>query len=190
MTVAGVGFVDGACSTQRAASDQQAPVESSSSRRMLDGKEWTTENLRVDMGSSYCYEDSEPNCRRYGRLYTWESAQRACASLGHGWQLPTDNEWRELARHYGGVGGDSAEGGKAAYSALLSGGSSGFNAQLGGDRENGRFDRIGAHGFYWTASETNGGSAPFYNFGLGGQALNRQAEGDKQMATSVRCVRE
>jgi uncharacterized protein (TIGR02145 family) len=157
---------------------------------MLDGKEWTATNLQVDIGSSYCYEDAEANCGRYGRLYTWASAQHACASLGDRWRLPTDSEWRELARRYGGVSEDSADGGKAAYSALSVGGRSGFDALPGGDRDNGRFDRLGAHGFYWTASENDHATAPFYNFALGGQALHRQGDGDKQMASSVRCVRE
>jgi hypothetical protein len=49
---------------------------------------------------------------------------------------------------------------------------------------------LDAHGFYWTSSETTPGRAWFYNFGRGGQSLNRQREGDKQMAISVRCVRD
>ena len=32
--------------------------------------------------------------------------------------------------------------------------------------------------------------APFYNFGRGSQALFRQSQGEKQMAISVRCVRD
>jgi hypothetical protein len=34
------------------------------------------------------------------------------------------------------------------------------------------------------------GRAWFYNFGRGGPSVNRQREGDKQMAISVRCVKE
>jgi len=104
--------------------------------------------------------------------------------------LPTDDEWRGLAKHYGGIREDSNDSGKAAYSALLSGGSSGFNALLGGGGDNGQFERLEAHGFYWTASQTNPASAPFYNFGQGGLSLNRQGQGDKQMAISVRCIRD
>ena len=182
MTAAGIGAVGGACSTAR--------IETSSSRRMLDGKEWTVDNLRTEIGESFCYADSELNCRRYGRLYTWESAQQGCASLRRGWRLPTDDEWRALAKHYGGLLEDSDEGGKAAYSALVSGGSSGFNALLGGSRINGQFERLDAHGLYWTASETDQGRAKFYNFGLGGLSLSRHLQGSKQMAISVRCVRE
>ena len=159
---------------------------------MPDGKQWTTDNLNVDHDGSYCYEDSELHCRRYGRLYTWEAAQRGCQSLGDGWRLPTDDEWRQLAKHYGGVREDSDDSGSAAYAALLSGGNSGFNALLGGGfvPEEGRYARLEAHGFYWTASESNPASARFYNFGKGGLSLNRQREGNKRMALSVRCVRE
>src|SRR5262249_32337171 len=134
----------------------------------------------------------ELNCRRYGRLYTWASASQGCQSLAVGWRLPTEDEWRELAKHYGGVHEDSDDGGKAAYKALMSGGSSGFNALLGGGRgsDDGKYARLEAHGFYWTASETDQNSAWFYNFGHGGLSLYRQREGKKQMAISVRCVRE
>ena len=160
-----------------------------SSRRMSDGKEWTTTNLNVNASPSYCYDDAETNCRRYGRLYTWASAQRVCQSLGGGWRLPTDDEWRQMAKRYGGVSADSADKGKAAFTALRSGGTSGFNAVLAGNRSHGAYARLEAHGFYWTASDNDSRTAPFYNFGQGGQALHRQPEGEKDMAISVRCIR-
>ena len=162
-----------------------------SSKRMADGKQWMTHNLDVHAESSYCYADAELNCRRYGRLYTWESARRVCQSLGDGWRLPTDDEWRQMAKHYGGVSEDSDDRGKEAYTALLAGGSSGFNAVLGGGRsDDGQYARLEAHGFYWTASEMDPASGWFYNFARGGQALHRQSGGEKQRAFSVRCVRE
>ena len=157
---------------------------------MADGKEWTTANLNVNAAPSYCYDDAETNCRQYGRMYTWESAQQACPLLGKGWRLPTDEEWRQMAKRYGGVSDDSADKGRAAFTTLLSGGTSGFNAVLGGNRSGGQYARLEAHGLYWTASENDAGSAPYYNFGKNGQALHRQPEGEKQMAISVRCVRQ
>jgi uncharacterized protein (TIGR02145 family) len=182
-------FVLGACSTHRSAKDQ-SESGTVSSRRMADGKEWTTGNLNIDASPSYCYDDAESNCRRYGRLYTWESAQRVCPSLGRGWRLPTDSEWREMTKRYGGVSDDSPDKGKAAFTALMSGGTSGFNAVLGGNRSGEQYARLEAHGFYWSASDNDPASAPFYNFGQNGQALHRQPEGDKQMAISVRCISE
>jgi len=184
------GSVGGAGSTQRLAKDQNVSGTISSSRRMADGKEWTTANLNVNASPSYCYDDAEPNCRRYGRLYTWESAQRVCQSLGGGWRLPTDDEWRQMAKRYGGVSDDSDDKGTAAFNALMSGGTSGFNAVLGGNRSAGQYARLEAHGFYWTASDSDPASAPYYNFGQNGGALHRQPQGEKQMAISVRCIRE
>jgi uncharacterized protein (TIGR02145 family) len=173
------------------AQDQEASGTRYSSKRMADGKQWMTHNLDVNTVPSYCYEDAELNCRRYGRLYTWESARRICQSLGEGWRLPTDDEWRQMAKHYGGVSEDSDDRGKAAYKALLAGGNSGFNALLGGGRsDDGQYARLEAHGFYWTASESDPASGWFYNFGRGGQALHRQNGGEKQRAFSVRCVKE
>ncbi len=185
----GLGAVAGVASTERSANEQSASG-TVASRRMADGKEWTTANLNVSASPSYCYDDAEANCRRYGRLYTWESAQRVCQSLGHGWRLPTDDEWRRMAKRYGGVSEDSADKGRAAFTALLSGGTSGFNALLGGNRSDRQYARVAAHGFYWTASDNDSGSAPFYNFAKNGHALHRQPRGEKRMAVSVRCIRQ
>ena len=160
-------------------------------RRMADGKQWTTQNLNVAIAASYCYDNAEANCRIYGRLYTWESARRACPSLGNGWRLPTDAEWRALAKHYGGIRDDSSDTGKAAFLALLTGGSSGFDAVLGGGRDvEGAYARLDAHGFYWTASEDGPAGALYYNFAKGSLSFNRQSGGEKERAFSVRCVRD
>jgi uncharacterized protein (TIGR02145 family) len=177
---------------RRSAQDQKASGTMYSSRRMADGKQWTIHNLNVNTLPSYCYEDTELNCRQYGRLYTWDSARRGCQSLGDGWRLPTNEEWRQMAKHHGGVRGDSDDSGKAAYKALLIGGSSGFNALLGGGRisDDDQYARLEAHGFYWTASESDPLSAWFYNFGQGELSLNRHSGGMKQMALSVRCVKD
>jgi len=159
------------------------------SRRMADGKVWTTRNLDLAVAPSYCYDDADANCRRYGRLYTWESAQRACQALGDGWRLPTNDEWRGLATAYGGLREETADKGRAAYDALIAGGRSGFEAVLGGGRtQDGEYARGDAHGFYWTASESGPGTAWFYNLGRGGLSVNRHAGGEKQGAFAVRCV--
>lgn len=158
------------------------------SKRMRDGKLWTTDNLSVNVGTSYCYQDLDSNCHRYGRLYTWKSALLACRALGGGWRLPTDLDWRGLAKRYGGVSEDSHDDGRAAYAALSPGGRSGFDALLAGGRVDGQFNRQGAHGFYWTQSKSVSDGAWFYNFARGNQALYRQSGGDEEMAISVRCV--
>ena len=188
--VLSVAFVSASLS-RLSAQDQKTSGSMYSAKRMADGKQWTTQNLNVNTVPSYCYDDAQLNCRRYGRVYTWESARRGCQLLGDGWRLPTNDEWREMAKQYGGLREEGEDKGKAAYAALLIGGSSGFNAVLGGGRsQDGQYARLEAHGFYWTETEIDPASGWSYNFGRGGQALHRQSGGEKERAFSVRCVRD
>jgi uncharacterized protein (TIGR02145 family) len=123
-------------------------------------------------------------------LYTWQAAQEGCKLLGAGWHLPTNEEWQKMAKWYGGVRDDSADGGKAAYQALINGGKAVFNVVYGGNRDpaDGSYARVDAHGFYWAATESDAANSWFYNFGKNGKILNRHKDGQKQMAISVRCI--
>lgn len=158
------------------------------SKLMPDNKIWMTRNLDINIPDSFCQADDTVNCVQYGRLYTWESARQGCRALGKGWRLPTDEEWRTLAKSYGGIYEDSADEGRSAYQYLTSGGSSGFDALLGGNQEpDGSYRRLGAHGFYWTATAYDSAEAWFYNFGKEAGLLNHHT-GTKKRAASVRCV--
>jgi uncharacterized protein (TIGR02145 family) len=156
-----------------------------------DNKIWITENLKINIPGSYCYEGKTENCDRYGRLYTWTSARQGCKALGEGWSLPTNEKWQHMASSFGGVRDDSKDSGRAAYNALMDGGKSQFNALFGGSRDpDSVYRRLEAHGFYWTATETGATTACFYNFGKNGKMLNRHEDGEKQRAASVRCVKD
>jgi uncharacterized protein (TIGR02145 family) len=161
-------------------------------KRMADGQEWTTRNLDVEVAPSSCYDGAADNCRTYGRLYTWESAQKACPALGDRWRLPTNDEWRALGIAYGGIREETADKGRAAYEALIAGGPSGFDVVLGGGRNDKdlQYQRLDAHGFYWTATESGAATAWFYNFGRNGVSMNRHADGEKLSAFAVRCIRD
>src|SRR5262245_37341876 len=169
------------CTGDRAVRDSDG--NSYAVKVMSDGRTWTTENLRLALPGSFCQGDDASACLRLGRLYTWASAAQACSRLGASWRLPTDDEWRQLAKAYGGTLGDSDC--HAALTELLAGGPSGFNAVLGGNREvDGSYARLDEHGLYWTATESDNEHAWFYNFGRGGGLLNRHSGGDKSMAVS------
>ena len=160
-------------------------------KKFNDNNLWMTDNLKLNTAGSYCYGNLQSNCEQYGRLYTWESAKKGCALLGEGWRLPTNDEWKQLAAYVSGFPKDSLETRKKAYSALLTGGNSGFDAVLGGGRENnGEFRRLDAHGFYWTATESHTNTAWFSNFGKGSQSLYYQIAGEKPEAFAVRCVKK
>ena len=155
-----------------------------------DNNLWMTTNLQLNIPGSYCYENIEANCKQFGSLYTWESAKRGCRLLGEGWALPTNENWQLLAKQFGGVRDDSDDKGNAAYNALLNGGRAVFNVLLGGGRDQaGNYARQNAHGFYWTATETDTSTAWFYNFGKGSLMLNRHKDGEKAGAFSVRCIK-
>ena len=98
------------------------------------------------LGQSWYYNDDPGAYGSYGRLYTFEGAQTACAQLGDCWRVPTEAEWTALLESY-----PDAE---AAYAALIEGGSSGFEARLGGFRHfNGGFFELGVFGMYWSSTE-------------------------------------
>ena len=156
---------------------------------MPDNKIWMTANLNIHIPGSYGYESAAQKSDQYGRLYTWTSAQDGCKLLGPGWRVPSNAEWQQMARSYGGVRDDSQDGGKAAYQALIDGGSAAFNAVYGGGRDAaGNYARVGAHGFYWTATESDTANAWLYNFGINGKILNRHPDSEKSSAFSVRCI--
>lgn len=154
----------------------------------LNGKTWLAENLNYKVGNSWCHGDENANCDRYGRLYDWASAKAACKAIGAGWRLPSDKEWREMAKLFGGSDDDAKDGGKAAYKALIKGGSSGFQAVLGGWRySNGSFSTLGSRGYYWSSTEYGADYAwhyYFYNGELGRYDLLRSN------GFSCRCLKD
>lgn len=61
---------------------------------------WTAQNMNYEIESeendeinSWCYDNEPENCKKFGRLYTWETAKKVCPE---GWHLPTKDEWLEL----------------------------------------------------------------------------------------------
>ena len=61
---------------------------------------WTAQNMNYEIESeendeinSWCYDNEPENCKKFGRLYTWEAAKKVCPE---GWHLPTKDEWLEL----------------------------------------------------------------------------------------------
>jgi uncharacterized protein (TIGR02145 family) len=160
-------------------------------KRMADDKLWMTTNLNTKVDDSYCYDDKEDSCKKYGRLYTWQSANEGCRSMGAGWRLPGNEEWQQMVKHYGGIIGDSDDDGKAAFTKLIEGGEAKFNILLSGGRDlDGVYRRIEAHGFYWTSSSTSDSTAWLYNFGNNLKIINHHNDMEKGRAVAVRCIKD
>lgn len=158
----------------------------------LNGLRWMAQNLNFDVGNGcWIYEGDPKNGEKYGRLYTWEAAKKACLP---GWRLPTDEEWQALARLFGGCdyecNFDPKDGGRAAYEALIKEGSSGFCARLGGYRYlDGSFSLIKRVGKYWSATTSDSDEAWHYAFNRNFRKLLREYY-SKELALSCRCVQE
>jgi uncharacterized protein (TIGR02145 family) len=179
-----------ACAQEQTQSLKDTDGNAYTARLMAEKKVWMADNLNLNVTGSSCYDDEEANCKRYGRLYTWNLAGEACNKLGNGWRLPTDKEWQHMAEPFGGIHNDSGNDGKKTYTALIPGGIANFNVAFGGRRDAnaGPYARKDAHGFYWTSTEIDPHTAWFYNLGTNGQMLTRH-DGEKATAISVRCIR-
>jgi len=142
---------------------------------------WMAENLNYNIGSgSWCYDDNSSNCNKYGRLYDWETAKKACPA---GWHLPSKSEFETLLNNYGGEGSN-------AYNALIPSGSSGFSALFGGWRYYyGDFDGIGGRGYFWSSSPNDSIDA----WGLGVSSDIKDAYVyiySRSVGFSVRCLQD
>jgi uncharacterized protein (TIGR02145 family) len=112
---------------------------------------WMAQNLNFQTGSSWCYDNDESNCRKYGRLYDWNTAMTACPA---GWHLPTNADWNNLVQAAG--GDDMAAGGKLKSKSPAWDGTDdfGFSALPGGSRgTDGSFNVVGVDGVWWSATE-------------------------------------
>ncbi len=155
---------------------------------------WLAENLNYKSENSYCFDDNDGNCDKYGRLYKWEDAISVCPP---GWHLPTNDEWLQLANALGGIdvcGGKLKQVGTTYWIApnLEATNESGFNALPSGFRgSGGAYEKLGSDAYYWTSneSEVNTSLAVYkglnYNYGNLGEYVT-----DKRFAFAIRCVKD
>ncbi|MCL2689927.1 MAG: InlB B-repeat-containing protein, partial [Chitinispirillia bacterium] len=168
---------------------------------------WMAENLSYAASpgdGSWCYGNNdaerEANCPLYGRLYDWETAKTVCSGLGSGWDLPTDNDWIELAEFVGGVYNDEYRWWDGAGTILKTvqwndnswnNGTDdyGFRAMPGGYRiftMGFPSAALGNNGYWWSATETEG-SVSSWSMGTGSNLSVSNMS--RQNWLSVRCVR-
>jgi len=158
---------------------------------VIDGKRWMAENLNINRGDSWCYNNDSSNCAKYGRLYDWNTARTVCPA---GFHLPSRPEWDNLTAAAGGrmAAGKklkSRSGWENREDGTDSNGTDdfGFSALPGGFRYGGYFEVAARYGHWWTDEEHSSGSAYLrgmlynYDFVFDGNY-------DKEFGYSVRCV--
>ncbi len=55
----------------------------------VGSKLWMAQDINYELANSECYNETAANCTTYGRLYTFNAAQKACPP---GWHLPSRDE--------------------------------------------------------------------------------------------------
>ncbi|HBX52369.1 MAG: hypothetical protein A2309_04595 [Bacteroidetes bacterium RIFOXYB2_FULL_35_7] len=158
---------------------------------------WMAENLNFETKSgSWCYNDSTENCKKFGRLYDWETAKIVCPSAD-GWHLPETDEWRALTEYLGGmaVGGDKMKNkGSQNWNCpnAEASNSSGFSAFPGGsyNAEEKTFEGKGNTCAWWSATEESKAHAWFQYMYCDDPAIYRNNYGSKPTGCSVRCLKK
>lgn len=152
---------------------------------------WMAGNLNYNAGAgSWCYENADANCRKYGRLYNWQSAISACPA---GWHLPADADWKQLEMNLGMSNAEVEKlywRGSSQGAQLKKGGNTEFNALLGGRRDSGGdFGYLGTYGYYWTSSEHSGISA-WYRLLFSDNDLIYRFRTNNAAGYAVRCIKD
>jgi len=159
---------------------------------------WMAENLNYKTKDSWCYENKNANCDKYGRLYNYDAAMKSCPS---GWHLPSDDEWCTLTTYIdptvncnatGYSGADAGYKMKSTSNWHSNGNGSnayGFSALPGGYRSSsGNFNYIEKNAYFWSSAE-DGTNAwyrhLYYSYDRVGRSHYSRGHG-----FSVRCVKD
>jgi len=163
---------------------------------------WFQRNLNYAVEGSKCYDNDPANCQKYGRLYYWEDAMKACPS---GWHLPSyswsstgDSDWDELRKYVNSDNGCSNTNkpgtcianhlnAKNGWNGDDNGTDTyGFSALPGGYGDPvGGFKYVGSYGYYWSTEEIYANDAFECRISNNGISISNS---NKAYLYSVRCV--
>jgi len=212
---------DGVCGdpqpTNTGSAQSAAPTQSavSSFTDSRDGKKykvikigsqtWMAENLNYtsdDWEESYygCYNEESDNCNKYGRLYEWKTAKKACPA---GWHLPSDKDWTTLIDYAGGskTAGKKLKS-KTGWNENGNGTDDyGFSALPGGKLNywmsmnynmNYDYSNIGSTGSWWSDTKANNDEGWYRVISHNSESVSRNTgetvDFPQSMYYSVRCV--
>lgn len=177
---------------------------------LINNQCWLRENLKYEtITGSWCYNDEEENCGRYGRLYNFQTAMQGSTSEGPqgvcpvNWRLPTDEDFRNLemflglsreeSNDFGWRGEETNIGDRLKISTMCTerGGSfcgdSNLNIILGGYRSAaGAYRYQGTHSYLWTSTVRD--ENPIRRLlGINRRGIERDT-GSKDNGHYVRCI--
>jgi len=154
---------------------------------------WMAENLNIDLLNSKCYENKPDNCQKYGRLYDWKTAMKACPS---GWYLPSEADWGDLMQFVNPSCPFTSDCADAGAKLKAAGGwngdgngtdNYGFAALPGGIGLSGSNFRDAGNGGLWWSSSDDGKKAARLSMDIDGPDVHRSSS-DKNLLFSIRCL--
>ncbi len=166
---------------------------------------WMAENLNYKTDSSFCFNNADSNCVKYGRYYNWVTAMEGEGVCPAGWHLPSIVEWNVLFYALG--GNDSA--GKAlksvhGWNSIIWGSDDyGFSAVPAGnfstdEKGNRKFKnedyswRSSTYRFanYWSSTEYDKKRAYGINLYGSDNHVNLGTDDKIRSGKSIRCVKD
>jgi hypothetical protein len=127
------------------------------------GKIWISQNMNYAADGSICYDNASENCERYGRLYDWTTAKKACPQ---GWHLPSEEEWLDAPL---GIWNTFA-----GYYYVTKG----------------VFYKKDAAAYYWTSTENDPEKAVDMDMNADSEAFVKKSHSKTDVAFSVRCIKD
>ena len=154
----------------------------------IESQTWLAENLNYVTDNSVCYDSSDANCAKYGRLYSWSASKSVCPT---GWHLPKDAEWTKLTDNVGGAptAGKKFKAKNGWYNNGNGTDELGFSALPGGDGHGGGFYDAGGNGYWWSATERDARRAWYRGMRCDFESVGRSYD-YKTGQFSVRCVQD
>ncbi|WP_290735040.1 MULTISPECIES: fibrobacter succinogenes major paralogous domain-containing protein [unclassified Fibrobacter] len=158
----------------------------------IGNQTWMAENLNYEVNyksNSFCYKDSTKYCAKYGHLYTWDAAMKACPD---GWHLPSEDEFNTL---FAAVGGQSVAAKMLKSSSGWQDGNGldnyAFSALPVGRRypDDGRYYLNGYAAYFWSSTENSSYGANYIY--MDDNSDNPEIDNsDLSLAYSVRCLKD
>lgn len=163
--------------------------------------QWFARNLNYDAGDgqSFCYDEENANCEKYGRLYKGNSSAFVNYLCPKGTHVSTQQDWETLFKRFKGTSIDSV----AVFLKALNGwddsedgayganDESGLSMLPGGYENDGEFVLAGKFGLWWTSSMPDP-DYPYtyttFQLSYASNDVSQLAHEFKEFALSVRCV--
>ena len=147
---------------------------------------WMAENLNYQGDfKSYCYENDDENCEKYGRMYSPDDAKTACPE---GWRLPSAQDFVDLENNTGkdmsalrATDGWESGNGSDLYGFSLY--PAGRYSIIGNTL---KFVQMGVAAYLWTDTESEFGILVFDGLNIGYPATSMTSDN----YLNVRCVKE